>query len=248
MYGADTDEDTNDNDAVNLPPLTEGQTCDLLNAQPEQHFTRAPATYSEASLIKALEDAGIGRPSTYSMMVSVIRQRKYVRVKKRRLVPTRLGQKVTAFLHTHFALIMNQDFTRTMEASLDKIALGNLDTRHFLGSFWSKFEPLVKPWDYAAPRPEPKTTDESCPVCAKGQLMVRSSKKGRFIGCSRYPRCKYSRDINIPAPVLVGKKCPECNAQLCVRSRRNSDDKFVGCTNYPHCRHTENFNSKPASG
>jgi DNA topoisomerase-1 len=179
-------------------------------------------------------------------MVSTIRQRKYVTVKKRRLAPTALGQRVTGFLDGHFALVMNYDFTKTMEDALDKIAVGDLDTRKFLSAFWVKFEPLVSPWEHATPKQaEPQLTGEICPVCGKGQIQIKPSKKGRFLGCNRYPQCKYSRDIKVAAPVLVGRKCPQCDSQLCVRSRRSGDEKFIGCTNYPACRYTESFQPAP---
>ena len=232
---------SSDAQEAHLPFVTENQTCQMTACQPEQHMTRAPATYSEASLVRALEQQGIGRPSTYSMMVSVIRQRNYVRIKKRRLVPTALGQQVATFLNTHFGLIVNYDFTRTMETSLDNIAAGELDTRRFLRLFWQKFYPLVEPWDYTPGKSEPTVTDETCPVCGEGQLALRSSRNGRFLGCTRYPACKYTRDVKHPAPVLIGKTCPECRSQLCLRSRRDSNEKFVACTNYPRCKHTESF-------
>lgn len=249
VYGDDLHEERDkesEEKEISFPSVVQNQTCNALSFTPKQHFTRSPSTYSEASLVNELEKLGIGRPSTYSMMVSTIRQRKYVKVRKRRLVPTALGQRVTGFLEENFALVMNYDFTKTMEDALDKISVGELETRKFLGLFWDKFEPLVKPWEYATPqRTEPQLTGETCPVCEKGQIEIKSSRKGRFLGCNRYPRCKYSRDIKAPKPVLVERKCPECGAELCVRSRRNSDKKFVGCTNYPQCKHTESFQSNP---
>ncbi|MEL6407413.1 MAG: type I DNA topoisomerase [Chloroflexota bacterium] len=252
-YGADVAEsDDNATDAEDgkqiLPPLMADQTCRALNLTPQRHTTRPPHMYSEAALVKALEQRGVGRPSTYSLMVTTIRQRKYVKVQKRRLIPTTLGQRVTQFLDTHFALIMSYDFTKTMEDALDKIATGDLDTHQFLGVFWKNFEPLTRPWAHVTPQQtEPQLTGEICPVCGRGQIEIKSSRKGRFLGCNRYPQCKYSRDIKKAAPVLVGRQCPECSAQLCVRSRRDSDEKFIGCTNYPQCRHTESFSPKPTA-
>lgn len=232
-----------------LPAVAEQQTCKASLFTPNQHVTRPPATFSEASLVKQLETLGVGRPSTYSMMVSTIRQRKYVEIRKRRVIPTSLGIRVISFLDEHFALIFNYDFTRLMESSLDKIAAGELDTRQFLSAFWDKFSPLVEPWQYATPdrsRAKRQQTGESCPVCKKGQLELRSGKKGRFLGCSRYPHCKYSRDVKTAAPVLIGRECPKCGSQLCVRSKRNSEEKFIGCTNYPECKHSEALQSNPA--
>lgn len=213
---------------------------------PNQHFTRPPSTFSEASLVQELERVGVGRPSTYSMMVSTIRKRKYVEIKKRRIVPTSLGIRVSGFLEEHFTLIFNTGFTELMESSLDKIASGDLETRKFLASFWNKFAPLVEPWEYAVPqkkKPEPTLTGETCPVCSKGQIEIKTGKKGRFLGCTRYPKCTYTRDIKLPAPVLVGKECPKCGSQLCVRAKRDSDSKFIGCSNYPDCHYSEAFQS-----
>ncbi|MEM9955368.1 MAG: type I DNA topoisomerase [Chloroflexota bacterium] len=238
----DSDDETDNEQEIVLPPVAQDQVCRIVLLAPEQHFTRPPATYSEASLVNALEKAGVGRPSTYSMMVSTIRHRKYVKLVKRRLVPTALGQRVIGFLNENFALVMSYDFTKTMEDALDKIALGELDTRKFLGLFWEKFEPLIEPWQHTTPqRVAPQLTDETCPVCSKGQLQLKSSKKGRFFGCNRYPKCKYSRDVKAAKPVLIGQKCPKCQAQLCVRSKKDRDDKFVACTAYPACRYTQNF-------
>ena len=155
-----------------------------------------------------------------------------------------------SFLDEHFALIFNTDFTRLMELSLDKIAIGDLDTRQFLSAFWNKFAPLIEPWQYAVPHntnAQKTLTGEGCPVCNKGQLEIKHGKKGRFLGCSRYPTCKYSRDMQNPVPVLVGRECPQCGSQLCVRSKRGSDEKFIGCTNYPTCKYSEDFQSKPDS-
>ena len=250
-YGEDvkdeaSEDDTNDNKP--LPSVAEQQTCRALSFDPNQHFTRPPSTFSEASLVRELEAVGVGRPSTYSMMVSTIRQRKYVQIKKRRIVPTTLGRRVNGFLDEHFALIFNSDFTQLMESSLDKIASGGLDTRKFLSAFWGKFFPLIEPWDYAAPhktKPEPRLTGETCPICSQGRIEIKTGKKGRFLGCNRYPSCKYSRDIKFPAPVLVGRKCPKCKSQLCVRAKRGSDDKFIGCTNYPACKHSEALQGNP---
>ena len=153
-YGEDVVDDASDNEPENkpLPAVSQQQTCKALSFDPNQHFTRPPSTFSEASLVRELESVGVGRPSTYSMMVSTIRKRKYVAIKKRRLVPTTLGIRVIGFLDEHFALVFNTDFTRFMESSLDKIASGDLDTRQFLSAFWGKFSPLVQPWDYAAPK------------------------------------------------------------------------------------------------
>lgn len=251
-YGDDLREEGVDHaageeDEILFPPLVQDMTCRVVSFEPDQHITRVPNTYSEASLVHALEKMGVGRPSTYSIMVSTIRQRKYVNLKQRRLIPTALGQRVAGFLAENFALVMNYDFTKMMEDALDKIAIGDLDPRKFLGLFWDRFEPLIKPWDHAAPqKTEPQLTGEICPVCGKGQIEIKSSRKGRFLGCNRYPHCKYSRDIKLAAPVLVGRKCPQCQSQLCVRSRRNGDSKFIGCTNYPECRYTEIF--QPTSG
>ncbi len=247
-YGNDLepDNDADNEEEIVFPMVAQDQVCQIISFKPDQHFTRPPATYSEASLVNALEKAGVGRPSTYSMMVSTIRHRKYVKLVKRRLMPTALGQRVTGFLNENFALVMSYDFTKTMEDALDKIALGELDTRKFLGLFWDKFEPLIQPWQYTAPqRDTPQLTDEVCPVCSKGQLQLKSSKQGRFFGCNRYPKCKYSRDVKAAAPVLIGQKCPKCQAQLCVRSRKDSTDKFIACTNYPTCKHTQNFRPDP---
>lgn len=227
-----------------LPAVADKQACKALSFTPNQHVTRPPSTFSEASLVQELERVGVGRPSTYSMMVSTIRKRKYVEIKKRRVVPTSLGLRVSGFLEEHFTLIFDKGFTELMENSLDKIASGDLETRKFLASFWNKFAPLVEPWEYAIPqkkKPEPTLTGETCPVCSKGQIEIKTGKKGRFLGCNQYPKCTYTRDIKLPAPVLVSKACPKCGSQLCVRAKRNSDDKFIGCCNYPACRHSETF-------
>jgi DNA topoisomerase I len=234
-----------------LPPLAEGEVVDLLQLKPEQHFTQPPPRYTEPTLIKALEANGVGRPSTYASIVTIIQERGYVRKSEGRLAPTALGMIVCDVLLATFADIMDASYTATMEAQLDQVAAGKLGYTAMLGGFYQGFQPEVETAKGAMPGaveramwlgvPE-ELHQRSCPTCGK-PLQLRLSEEGRFLGCTGYPECRYLLDLSAngaPREQAVeyaeGEVCEKCGGRMKVITRGRS--KFLGCENYPKCKST----------
>ena len=225
-----------------LPPLQEGETVKLLKILPEQHFTEPPPRYSEASLVKALEEHGIGRPSTYASIISTLQSREYVEMDKKRFIPTDVGRIVNKFLTEHFTQYVDYDFTAHLEDDLDAISRGEMDWKKTMQAFWQPFKKLVEDKDKSVDRKDVthEQLDEKCPKCG-GDLAIRLGRRGRFVGCNNYPECDYTRnvgeDANAEPEVIEGRKCPECNSDLIIRHGRYG--KFIGCSSYPDCRYIE---------
>jgi DNA topoisomerase-1 len=236
-----------------LPALTEGEAVDLLAITADQHFTEPPPRYTEASLVKALEEQGIGRPSTYAAILSTLLDREYVRMDRKRFVPTDVGRVVSRFLTQYFNPYVDYQFTARLEDELDAISRGEKDWVPVLESFWQPFKARVDDTLENVSRREVTTEalDESCPKCGR-ELTVRLGRRGRFVGCSGYPDCDYTRNLNDdPAeaaePELVeGRSCPECGSPLAVKVGRYG--KFIGCTGYPDCRHIEPLHKPQSTG
>ncbi|MFQ6130979.1 MAG: type I DNA topoisomerase [Armatimonadota bacterium] len=244
VYREAKDEDKQNNakgEDVLLPELKEGQELRLLELLPEQHFTKPPPRYTEATLVKALEENGIGRPSTYAPTIEVLRRREYVRMERRRFVPTPLGFVVCDFLVEHFGDIVNVEFTAKMEAQLDTVEQGNEDWVRLVGEFYGPFMDALN----AAQEAKPKRLGEKCPQCG-GELLEKISAHGKFAGCEKYPECDFTRPIEDPAmpnseTEELDEKCPECGKPLAVRNGRRG--RFIGCTGYPECEYTRSLNS-----
>jgi DNA topoisomerase-1 len=226
-----------------LPPLEEGDKVKLVKIRPEQHFTEPPPRYSEASLVKTLEEHGIGRPSTYSTIISTLQQREYVTLEKRRFQPTDVGRIVSKFLSNHFTRYVDYDFTAHLEDELDEVSRGEKEWVPLMKEFWYPFKELVKDKEESVSRAEVTTEalDEECPKCGQ-KLNIRLGRRGRFIGCSGFPECDYTRNLDENAEsaepeVVEGRTCPECNSQLIIRSGRYG--KFIGCSGYPDCKYIE---------
>jgi DNA topoisomerase-1 len=226
-----------------LPPMQEGDKVRLLKIRPEQHFTEPPPRYSEASLVKALEEHGIGRPSTYATIISTLQQREYVTLEKRRFVPTDVGRIVSRFLTNHFTRYVDYDFTARLEDELDAVSRGEKEWVPLMKAFWDPFRSLVKEKEESVSRAEVTTEalDEDCPKCGK-KLNIRLGRRGRFIGCSGFPECDYTRNLDDSAEttepeVVEGRNCPECNSALIIRTGRYG--KFIGCSAYPECTYIE---------
>ena len=225
-----------------LPPLQEGDTVKLLKILPEQHFTEPPPRYSEASLVKSLEEHGIGRPSTYASIISTLQSREYVEMDKKRFIPTDVGRIVNKFLTEHFTQYVDYDFTAHLEDDLDAISRGEMDWKKTMQIFWEPFKKLVDDKDKSVDRKDVthEQLDEKCPKCG-GNLAIRLGRRGRFVGCNNYPECDYTRnvgeDANAEPEVIEGRKCPECNSDLIIRHGRYG--KFIGCSGYPDCRYIE---------
>ena len=247
------DEGTNNkNDQAEglLPPLKKGQVLTLLELEPAQHFTQPPPRFTEATLIKELEENGIGRPSTYASILANIHGREYVTMEKRRFVPTELGLLVTDLLVKSFPEILNIDFTAQMESKLDRIENGEVPWTEVLRSFYS---PLKH--DLEVARKEMKgevQTEIRCPMCQK-PLTIKSGRNGLFLGCSGYPECRYtanfSRDekgkILLEESPDVGKQegiCDKCGKPMIIKRGRYGP--FLACSGYPACKNTLPLNHK----
>lgn len=227
----DDDEDTNQQ----LPELEEGDSLKKLKEDAQQKFTRPPARYTEASLIRAMEERGIGRPSTYAPTISTILNRHYADKDGRSLQATELGSLVTDFLTENFAEIVDDDFTAKMEERLDDVEEGKEDWIALLKEFYPPFHDQIETVRNEVPKielPEEKL-DEVCPECNEGQLIIRLGRNGRFIACNRFPDCTYTRSILD----FTDRKCPKCGSQV-VRRKSKRGRTFFTCDqqgNDPTC-------------
>ena len=217
-----------------LPPLEPNERLRLWRVLPEQHFTQPPPRYTEASLIKTLEELGIGRPSTYAPILSTLFQRGYVERVDKRLVPTPLGITVTDLLVQHFPDIMDVNFTARMEEDLDRIAAGEEDWVEVLRRFYGPFEQRLQE---ALARIQKvsldhEVLDEQCPECG-APLQIRYGRFGKFVGCTRFPECRYTR----PFFNKLGVPCPQCGGEL-LEKKSKRGRTFYGCSNWPTCNFT----------
>ena len=238
VYQEDVDDKKGGNDESMLPPMKEGDSCTLNDVRADQHFTEPPPRYSEASLVKALEEHGIGRPSTYATIISTLQAREYVTLDKKRFYPTDVGRVVIEFLTDNFTAYVDYAFTADLEDELDAVARGEKDWVPVMNEFWKPFQKLIgKDYD----RPYPKPVEEKCPECGK-PLQMSLGRGGFFLGCSGYPDCKYTRNVGegketAEPEVVEGRSCPKCEANLIIRSGRYG--KFIGCSSYPDCKYIE---------
>ena len=214
--------------------LKEGEGLKLLRVKSEQKFTQPPPRYTEAMLIKALEERGIGRPSTYAPIISTIQQRQYVEKKEGRFYPTPVGVAVNDFLVKHFSDIVDYEFTAKMEDELDEIARGKLEWRPAIAGFYNPFARKLKAVEEKTERVAIKTekTGRRCPKCKKGELVVRLGRFGKFVSCSRFPECDYKETY---IEKVEGVSCPECGAEVVIRKTKKGK-RFYGCSRWPKCR------------
>jgi len=206
----------------------------------EQHFTQPPPRYTEASLIKELEERGIGRPSTYAPTLETIQERKYVRQEERRLHPTELGKTVDTVLRTNFPDIVDVAFTAELEKRLDSVEEGKRQYEPTVRAWYVPFADTVEKAETSMQRVRvpARETGEECPECEVGRLVVREGRFGEFIGCSRFPECTYVKDRRGTAAEPTGDLCPQCGRPLVTRQSRRGP--FVGCSGYPECRYIKN--------
>jgi DNA topoisomerase-1 len=243
LEGVD-DAKAGDGDEKMLPPLEAGERIKLQTIRPEQHFTEPPPRYSEASLVKALEEFGIGRPSTYASIISTLQDREYVQLEKKRFYPTDVGRVVNKFLTAYFTQYVDYNFTAKLEDELDAVSRGEKEWVPLLESFWTPFKERIDHTEENVKRSDVthEALEEACPQCGK-PLSIRLGRHGRFIGCTNYPECDYTRDLNADSAekeqpeTVPDRKCPECNSDLIIRRGRYG--KFIGCSNYPSCRFIE---------
>lgn len=216
----------------NLPELSENEKLDLLKLLPEQHFTEPPPRYTEASLIKKLEELGIGRPSTYAPILSTIQERFYVQREERKFKSTDLGLSVNDFLVKYFPDVFDYDFTAEMEDQLDEISRGEREWQNTIKVFYTPLEKKLETTMEKAEKVELKqeVVDKNCPQCGK-QLMIRYGRFGKFLACTGFPDCKYTEAIE----EKVDAKCPDDGGDIILRKTRKGRP-FYGCKNWPKCK------------
>ncbi|MGH2539452.1 MAG: type I DNA topoisomerase [Actinomycetota bacterium] len=242
VYKEGRDEGPDEDAEKTLPALTAEQVLRMLEVLPEQHFTQPPPRYSEASLVKTLEELGIGRPSTYASIIETIQRREYVTLEEKRFKPTDTGEVVTDKLIEHFPDVVDVTFTAYMERELDDIAEGDLRKITMLEEFYGPFERALEKAEHAFER-FVEELDEDCPLCPTegrepGKLEVKLGRYGKFIGCTNYPDCRYIRNMDgsvRPEPEMLDETCPECGRQLQRKVGRYGP--FIGCSGYPDCRY-----------
>lgn len=219
---------------VVLPEVVEGEQLKYQDLNSEQKFTQPPPRYNDASLVKALEERGIGRPSTYAPIISTIMARGYVERKERRFYPSAVGMTVTDFLVDHFTTVMDYDFTAQMENDLDLIAQGEKEWVPVVEAFWGPFAKKVKMVEEKGKRVQipVETTGKKCPECKKGEVVIRTGRYGKFYSCSTFPDCRYTDQIVETVPGVV---CPLCQEGKVVVKNTRWGRPFHGCQRYPDC-------------
>jgi DNA topoisomerase I len=243
---SDKSESTTTSSSPNmLPPIEEGDTPDLVNVLTEQKFTQPPPRFSEATLIKEMEDKGIGRPSTYAAIISTLANRKYMVREKRKFIPTELGNVVTDLLYDSFPNILSVKFTAQMEEKLDDVEGNKVHWRELLSEFYQEFHKLLLTAEDEMPnmRAQVTETDIDCNRCG-AKMVIRWGANGKFLACSTYPECKNSKEfikdaegkISIVEPEKRDEKCPICSEPMIKKHGKFGN--FLGCSNYPDCKGT----------
>jgi len=211
----------------------EGSILTTKDVTKKQHFTSPPPRYTEAKLIKELEELGIGRPSTYAKIMDTIKERGYVTIEEKKFVPTEIGIETTDRLQEFFSDLINVKYTAAMETDLDTIALGKLDEIKVLREFYDKFEPEVEKAFGQMEKKAPKETGEVCPNCGSS-LVIRKGRYGEFIACSNYPECKYIKKEEKQVKEIMD--CPKCGGKI-IEKKTKRGKIFYGCNNYPKCKY-----------
>lgn len=238
----------NEQEAKSLPPLSVKDRLIEKSMKPEQHFTEPPPRYNEASLVKFMEEKGIGRPSTYAPIIQTIQERGYVRMDERRFVPTELGKTVDKQLVENFPEIVDINFTADMETRLDHVADGKAKWQAVVKNFWTPFSEklIIADKEMKVVKPAVQVTEHKCDLCGSF-MVVRESRFGRFLACQKYPTCTYKISIdkagNLVKPEETGEKCPTCTKPLIVRLGRRG--KFLACSGYPDCKFTKSIPKDP---
>ena len=228
-----------------IPPLVEGEVLNLEGIKTEQKFTKPPARYTEASLVKAMEEKGIGRPATYTPTVTLLFNRQYLVNEGKYMKPTDLGFAVTDLLVEHFPKVMNIEFTAQMEDSLDDIASGEKNWKSVIDKFYTGFKEAMDKASEAL-KTFVEETDEVCDKCGS-KMVVRMGRFGKFLACSNYPTCKNIKNINSEENQEVeevNETCPECGGKMVIKVGKFG--KFLACSNYPTCTFKKNFGANEA--
>ena len=242
LYEEGRDEENNSEPI--LPPLIEGQELRLTEVEVEKKTTQPPPRYTEATLVKELEEKGIGRPSTYAATLDTIQKRNYVTKEQRRFTPTALGMGVSDFLVERFPRLVDVGFTAKMEDELDNIEEGKLTYHDMLTTFYDPFIGELEKEKKAKERYVWGQTDIDCPECGKKKLLMRAGRTGEFLGCSGYPDCRFTSNftreqdgsISLAEDEQRDEQCPKCGSPMVVRQSRSGP--FLGCSRYPECKGT----------
>ncbi len=232
-----------------LPVLEQGEKLADVKIEHKQHFTEPPARYTEAKLIKELEEKSIGRPSTYATIIDTLQKRAYVELKKasetgktKVFFPTEQGILTNEALQQYFNSVINVSYTADMEHTLDEIADGDINNITYLKKFYEDFQPLVDKAYESMPQKELERLGRTCPECG-GELVYRNGRFGKFISCINFPTCKYTENIDVPEEAKEEKLCPNCGAKMVVKRGRYG--QFWACSNYPECKTIVSLKEKP---
>ena len=242
VANTDREEDEKDDEGTGmaLPRVSEGQVLKLESIRPDQHFTEPPPRYTEATLVKELEEDGIGRPSTYASIISTIVEREYVKKDQGRFTPTMLGERVCMLLIKSFEDVFDVKFTARLEEELDDIEEGKMPWRESVKEFWEKFiVDLDRAGDEMVSYKAGIPTGKKCEKCGQGELLERISRHGFFLGCSRYPECDFIQDLSEEIPEDAENKieyCENCGKEMALK--RGRFGAFLACTGYPDCKTT----------
>ncbi len=244
LYIEGVDDEAEDKEKEGLlPPMSEGDILKLQQLVPEQHFTQPPPRYTEATLVKTLEEYGIGRPSTYASIMNTLTERKYARLDKKRFFPEDVGMVVSDLLTNHFTQYVDYNFTANLEEELDMVSRGEKQWRPLLHEFWGPFINLLKLKEGEVSKSDLTTeaTDEICPECGK-PLVVKLGKFGKFYACTGYPECRYIRPLDKETgeavePVISEEVCDKCGSQMLVKEGRFG--KYLACSAYPNCKNIQ---------
>ena len=233
-----------EDDTALLPEIKENDLFAVSNINPQQKFTKPEPPYNEASIVKAMEEKGIGRPSTYATTIETIIKRKYVTATRGVLTPTEEGKKAVSALQQYFPDIVSTDYTAEMERKLDKVEEGSVTFLQAMNDFYGPFEKNFLAAKEKMQKAPDEETGELCPECGHPLVIKRSRSGQTFIGCSNYPTCRYiKKDPKKPAEP-VGENCPECGRPLLYKTNKKGE-KFVACSGFPSCRYTRSLDDKP---
>jgi DNA topoisomerase-1 len=242
VYEDAPDEDANGTKTNGLPPLVVGDPLTMVDIDTEQHWTKPPPRYSEATLVRELEANGIGRPSTYAQIIATILARNYVRLEQRRLLPTDLGETVSSILVDTFPELFNVEFTAEMETELDRIEEGSETWTEIMKAFYAPFSASLEhatSRSAAIKQSNRETLPDPCPDCGSS-LIVRWSRSGKFVACSAFPKCRYTSDLGSNGAMAAEKTdqiCEKCGAPMVIRTGRFG--RFLACSAYPDCKNTK---------
>ena len=237
-----------------LPALDEGEALKLLEVLPEQHFTQPPPRYTEATLVKTLEEYGIGRPSTYASTLNTLVERKYARLDKKRFFPEDVGMVVNDLLTAHFPKYVDYNFTAGLEEELDQVSRGEKQWKPLLREFWNPFITLLQQKEGEVKKDDltTETLDEACPECGK-PLAIKLGKRGKFVACTGFKEgCKYTRNLENSGaeeavePEVSEEKCDKCGQPMLIKSGRYG--KYLACSGYPACKNIQPLNKPKSTG